>query len=89
MNKKVYKAPNGKLLRVSFDLEGETIKQIRICGDFFVHPEPAIEKIEEFLSGRKIGSLEDDLNEFLNKKNIRIIGFTAADLKNILSGKQV
>ena len=48
-----YKVPGGKLLRVQLSATGEennqTIQSIKITGDFFMHPENAIEILENEL----------------------------------------
>ena len=50
-----YKVPGGKLLRVQLKLdtskEPPTISDLRIHGDFFMHPEEAIEELEARLIG--------------------------------------
>jgi lipoate---protein ligase len=51
-----YKAAGGKLLRVRIaaaaDADGVTVIQsITITGDFFMHPEEAIEDLERLLTG--------------------------------------
>lgn len=50
-----YKAEGGKLLRVKLTLgEGQPhtgqIRDIKIMGDFFMHPEEAIERLEAMLT---------------------------------------
>ena len=76
-----YKVEGGKLLRLQVSLENEIIKDIKINGDFFVHPEDSIFKIESFLIGKKTKNIDKDLNSFLERENIKIIGFNAHDLK--------
>ncbi len=47
----IYKVPQGKLLKISLDYDDATnvIQQIRITGDFFIHPEDGLELLEESL----------------------------------------
>jgi lipoate-protein ligase A len=48
-----YKAEGGKLLRVRLTIgEGQPcqIRDIKITGDFFMHPEEAIERLEAMLT---------------------------------------
>ncbi len=85
MKKIIYKAPNGKLLRVQLNAEGGVIKNIKIAGDFFIHPEKAILDIERFLAGKKINDIETALREFLLNNNVIIIGFKPTDLFDALS----
>ena len=49
-----YKAIGGKLLRVRMTVSADDvpiIQTIRITGDFFMHPEEAIEDLEQLLTG--------------------------------------
>lgn len=49
-----YKAIGGKLLRVRMTVTEDNppvIQTIRITGDFFMHPEEAIEDLEQLLTG--------------------------------------
>jgi lipoate---protein ligase len=52
-----YKVPGGKLLRISADIENGIIRDIKITGDFFMHPEDAIERLEATLKGTKVDEL--------------------------------
>ena len=54
--KSMYKVPEGKLIKITLDY-GDKINSVTINGDFFLHPEDGIEKIEQSLSGV---SLETD-----------------------------
>ncbi len=44
-----YKVVGGKLLRVRLQVEEDVISSIKITGDFFMHPEAAIETLERML----------------------------------------
>jgi len=44
-----YKVKGGKLIKVALEVEGDVIKSAKICGDFFLYPEDAIEEIERSL----------------------------------------
>ena len=45
------KVPGGKLLKASVESDGAVIRKVRICGDFFIHPEDSIERLEAALKG--------------------------------------
>ncbi|MFP4423950.1 MAG: lipoate protein ligase C-terminal domain-containing protein [Candidatus Woesearchaeota archaeon] len=79
-----HKVPGGKLLRLEVELDKEIIGSIKLSGDFFVHPETAIAKIEGLLEGKRIDEVEDVLNNFIRKNNIELIGFDASDLAKAL-----
>lgn len=83
----VHKVPQGKMLRIEADITDSVINNIKITGDFFIHPEEVITEIENFLIGKKVEKIEQGLSIFLDKKNIRIIGFTPKDLQYALTKK--
>lgn len=49
MKKGIYKAPGG-IIRVALE-GGEVIERLEITGDFFIHPEEAVEEMERVLVG--------------------------------------
>lgn len=79
-----YKVPDGKLLRVEADIDGGVINSIKITGDFFIHPETALEKMEDLLKGKKISEAERSLGQFIEDNCVRIIGFTVSDISDVL-----
>ncbi|MFO7710456.1 MAG: lipoate protein ligase C-terminal domain-containing protein [Candidatus Woesearchaeota archaeon] len=78
-----HKVLNGKLLQIEAEIE-ETIQSIRITGDFFVHPESALEDIERLLIGVKVEDVEKVLGDFIEKNDVEIIGFGPNDLAEAL-----
>ena len=71
------KVPGGKLLRVKVDYSA-TIKRVSITGDFFLHPEEAIEKIELSLKGLNANESEQSIagiiKEVATRHDIDMIG---------------
>jgi lipoate-protein ligase A len=61
-----YKVPGGKLVKIRLTY-GPTIENIRILGDFFIHPESAIQKLEAKLTGLKSNLSEDELAAVLEE----------------------
>lgn len=55
----IYKIPDGKLVKVRLDFEGQKIISLKIFGDFFMYPEEGIEKLESALAGKML--LEKEL----------------------------
>ena len=51
MGKATYKVKGGKLIKVNLTLNEGRIEEIKIMGDFFLHPEETIEDIERTLRG--------------------------------------
>ncbi len=64
----------GKLIRVRVEFQGNRIKEIRITGDFFLHPEDKIEDIENGLKNVPIDEVRKKLDEIL--KDAEYLGFT-------------
>lgn len=87
MEKMDYKVEGGKFLRIQVVIKDAIIKDIKIRGDFFVYPESAIFKIEDFLKNKNINNFTTSLAIYIKDKNIRIIGFSVFDLKKALSKK--
>lgn len=87
MNKKTItkKIPKGKLIRVKIEYDN-IIRNISITGDFFIHPEEAIEKIEQSLVGTSINLPENELEKRMDTsaENAELIGFSSQDLAQII-----
>ncbi len=79
-----YKVPEGKLLRIDLERDGEVIKDIRIRGDFFIHPEDSITEIEDILKGTAIKDIGKRLSGLFESKKIHVIGFGINDLENAI-----
>jgi len=81
-----YKAPGGKLLRVTLELDESTapakIASISLNGDFFMHPEEAIEELESRLGNVawEIEALQGTVQAFFDT-DVEVIG---ADVESIV-----
>ena len=77
-----YKVPNGKMLKIKLETEGEEIKSVVILGDFFLHPESTIEDIENALAGCKIDiqNITATIKEVLESSNSLLIGAQPSDI---------
>jgi lipoate-protein ligase A len=85
-SKSVYKIPNGKLLKINLNYDENTnkIKDVRITGDFFAHPEEAIELIEEELLNVKLDKINlfETIQSIIEENKIELIGLDAEGLTN-------
>jgi lipoate-protein ligase A len=74
------KVAGGKLLRVKVDCS-DVIKHVSITGDFFLHPEEGIEKIESAIFGLNVNDSEekitDIIKEVIEENGIELIGIDA------------
>ena len=68
------KVPNGKLLKVFLDVSENKIKEIKITGDFFVHPEEAIEELEKVLVGVGLEQVESVVTGFFAHNKVEMVG---------------
>ena len=84
-----YKVIGGKLLRVRISLESqgacEYINSISITGDFFMHPEQAIDELEQTLTGiiYQQNEVENAVNAFFDT-GVEIIGAHPADFIHVI-----
>jgi lipoate---protein ligase len=73
-----YKVPGGKLLTVDVDHEGDVIKSVRFTGDFFAHPEDAVERLEKRLQGVGVNDVRGIVAAEL--KDVRLYGVDSKSL---------
>jgi lipoate-protein ligase A len=80
--------PGGKLVRIDAVCEGQVISDIRISGDFFVHPEEALFSIERGLDEMRLNGNEGDMAErvglAVSAAGATLIGFGAGDIADLL-----
>lgn len=81
------KVPGGKLARVKVEWNGK-IEKVKITGDFFIHPEDSIEKIEGCLSGMPADSSEEEigraLRNLVKENEIVLIGITEESVARLV-----
>ncbi|WP_461865611.1 lipoate protein ligase C-terminal domain-containing protein [Thermococcus sp.] len=58
-----HKAKKG-LIRIEIDEEDGLVEDIKITGDFFIHPESTIEELENRLRHHRIEELENLIDDF-------------------------
>ncbi|MFB6210856.1 MAG: hypothetical protein ABEI76_04905 [Halobacteriales archaeon] len=73
------KVPDGKLVRVSADVDA-TIRNVTITGDFFLEPPDARTELEAAIEGQPADVSEADLRAAIEAVDAQLIGFEAADL---------
>jgi lipoate-protein ligase A len=76
------------LVRVDAVCEQQKLAHIHISGDFFVHPEEALTRIEHDLDGLGIDGNETDLEQrivsVVSATGAQLIGFGVTDLADLL-----
>ncbi len=78
-----HKVPGGKLIRVHVWHRNGVVDKVRFYGDFFMHPEEAVEELEESLKGRDVSETARLIRSFF--ENVEIVGATAEDFIHALS----
>lgn len=82
------KVPGGKLVRVEASCERHALSNIHISGDFFVHPEEALARIERDLDALGLNGNEPDLEtqvlSVVSISGAQLIGFGANDIADLL-----
>ena len=79
------KVPNGKLVCVSVEAQDGQVAEVRITGDFFLHPEETIENVERSLEGVTVDIDEAEAASRIGAalEGAQLIGATAEDLARI------
>jgi lipoate-protein ligase A len=80
MRESSFKVPDGKLIKVKLWVSSGKISDIKILGDFFLHPEETLQKLEDSLVGliAEETSIERTIAKALTSATL--IGATAADI---------
>ena len=83
LGKAIYKVKGGKMIKIQLTLENKKIiRDLRITGDFFLHPEETIEDIEKALRGCSLSKEElvRIIKETLTSKRAVLLGASPEDL---------
>ena len=73
----VYKVAGGKMIKVRARFAGGLIEDIRLSGDFFLHPEEAIEDVESALRGVDVREVERAIAAAL--QGVECVGVSPSD----------
>lgn len=74
----VRKFKDGKLVKVKMVIEGGVIKDAKITGDFFAHPEEGIEIIEKELIGKDLSNARQAVESAVG--GVTLIGVRVEEL---------
>lgn len=78
-----YKVPGGKLLACDVEYESK-ITSIKLSGDFFMHPEPAIIDLEKVILGKKREELPTVVTGFFDNPDLTIFGAASMDFVKVI-----
>jgi len=80
-----YKVPGGKLLRARLHIEAHTITRIMLTGDFFMHPEHALEDLETRLTAIPLDAnvIRAQVQAFF-ETDVQVIGAGVEDFVSVI-----
>ena len=78
-----HKVVGGKMFRVRVVNDDSRLKEVRIFGDFFLHPEEALERIEGMAveSRGDMDVFQKELDEYLSGDDVEIYGADAREIR--------
>lgn len=79
------KIQGGKMVCFSLESDGGRAKDVRLTGDFFLHPEEAVSRIEGSLEGMSLDASEAEIESRIGSAldGAQLIGASAADLARV------
>ena len=83
-NKSNLKIVGGKLISVRCEVKNNKILDIKITGDFFLHPEDSIEDLEKHLNGSNVEHVSGLVNSFFKDDKITVIGADKDDFVKVI-----
>jgi len=82
-----HKVKEGKIVKVEVEFD-DIIKNLKISGDFFLHPEEALDVIEKSMLGLKKDTSFDSLvltiNDTVNSHDAQMIGLSPESLASLI-----
>lgn len=82
------KVKGGKMVRLHLIHDGESVRSVRITGDFLLHPEEALERIEMGLNGLPVHEDRDlylsRIEEEVRLQRAQLIGFSEGDIADLV-----
>ena len=84
MRRAEYKVPGGKLLVAETYVREGVLTAVKVMGDFFMHPEEAINDLEEALSGTKASEVDETMGRFFDGREITLYGVSKEDFTQVI-----
>ena len=84
MTRAEYKVPGGKLLVAETEVKDGVLTTVKVMGDFFMHPEEAINDLEGALKGKETSKIDEIVTEFFGGKEITLFGVSEEDFAHVL-----
>lgn len=77
--------PGGKLVAVEATQRKGRLAEIKITGDFFMHPETAITVLEESLIGAEASDAGNKILSFFSRGDVKLVGASPDDFVHVLA----
>ncbi len=81
------KVREGKIVKVEVEYD-ESIKKLKITGDFFLHPEDVLDEIEKSMSGLKkeasVEAIASEIHAIMAAHDARMIGISPESLAEVV-----
>lgn len=84
MKRAEYKIPGGKLVAVELEVVQNELRDIKIYGDFFMHPEESIKDLERTLKNTNKKEIEQKIIDFFKIKDITLVGIQPKDFTHVI-----
>ncbi len=78
------KVAGGKLIRVRVVVDDDKIEDIRITGDFFMHPEEKIVELENFLKGVNVSEVGKAVEKWFSSTDVVVVGASVQDFVDVV-----
>ena len=85
MKKAEYKIPDGKLVATEFDLIEDKLTNVKIYGDFFMHPEESINDLERALNLSPKSKVEKRVRTFFKDNEVILVGISPEDFVRVIT----
>ena len=73
------------MLRISAEFDGDIVKTVSIHGDFFMHPEDALEFIEKAIEGENLGKgLTGAIDRAVEANSIEMFGLDSKGIEDAI-----
>jgi hypothetical protein len=84
-----HKIPEGKLLRMELEFDTTQLRTIKICGDFFIHPEETVIEWEKALQKTPVEAkperIQQKLDSIVEKNNSKLLGINTEIIAKLIS----
>lgn len=84
MGRAEYKVPGGKLLAAETEVQDGRLVRVKVTGDFFMHPETAIEKLEERLTSVRLEEIEKVVEGLFTDRGVTLYGAAPEDFSHVV-----